>query len=31
MMTTFNYDGNPVAYGVPFMNPFFYYSSSPTS
>jgi len=28
MMTTFNYDGNPVAYGIPFMNPFFYYSSS---
>ena len=31
MMTTFNYDGNPVAYGIPFMNPFFYYSSSSTS
>jgi len=31
MMTTFNYDGNPVAYGIPFMNPFFYYSSSTTS
>jgi hypothetical protein len=30
MMTTFNYDGNPVAYGIPFMNPFFYYSSSST-
>lgn len=28
MMTTFNYDGNPVSYGVPFMNPFFWYSSS---
>lgn len=31
MMTTFNYDGNPVSYGVPFMNPFFWYSSSSTS
>jgi len=31
MMTTFNYDGNPVSYGIPFMNPFFYYSSSSTS
>lgn len=31
MMTTFNYDGNPVAYGVPFMNPFLWYSSSSTS
>lgn len=31
MMTTFNYDGNPVAYGVPFMNPFFWYSSSSNS
>ena len=28
MMTTFNYDGNPISYGVPFMNPFFWYSSS---
>ena len=31
MMTTFNYDGNPISYGVPFMNPFFWYSSSSTS
>jgi hypothetical protein len=31
MMTTFNYDGNPISYGVPFMNPFFWYSSSTTS
>ena len=31
MMTTFNYDGNPVSYGVPFMNPFFWYSSSSSS
>jgi len=28
LMTTFNYDGNPVAYGIPFMNPFLWYSSS---
>ena len=28
MMTTFNYDGNPVAYGIPFMNPFFWYNPS---
>jgi hypothetical protein len=31
MMTTFNYDGNPISYGIPFMNPFFWYSSSSTS
>jgi hypothetical protein len=31
LMTTFNYDGNPVAYGVPFMNPFLWYSSSSSS
>jgi len=31
MMTTFNYDGNPISYGVPFMNPFFWYSSSSTT
>ena len=31
MMTTFNYDGNPVSYGIPFMNPFFWYSSSSSS
>jgi hypothetical protein len=31
LMTTFNYDGNPVAYGVPFMNPFLWYNSSSSS
>jgi len=31
MMTTFNYDGNPVSYGIPYMNPFFWYSSSSSS